>query len=233
MRRSSRVRSAPIRFEDSTSTVVVPSRSSTVDKNYYDCSVLEVDKKNQKVLVSWNGYPESENSWLPFTDDVFPVVKRVAVGFSPTEDTLAVRREKFVSLLRLDVLRHLKMDRKTDPLVRIEIATERDVFDSLFSAMPATTVRGVRQHSLANRALDHVLGKMWHVRVSNINGDCCFIHDNSIVIWYLQPSPIIDYTRIGNKFFRKLHEQHAKFVMKFVKREGNRGIYDDMLKNSL
>ena len=83
--------------------------------------------------------------------------------------------------------------------------------------------------------LDELLGKRWHIRVVNVNGDFSYAILETIRFYLTQPRPLldIDFKQNGTdelEFVPVYSEQQKSIVFMFVRGDGNVYIQKQPLK---
>lgn len=202
------------------------SKVLKVDKTFYDAEIKEIDVPNNKVLVHFKGYSTKFDEWKEISDE-FPVVK-VEQYLPPDSSTVEER-----STQTCKIMKKLKADRKDDPLTRIYIDIDKDVFNihlaNIGHRLPRKGESG--RKIISNGELDKVLGRNWNVRVKNALGDFGAVIEGTVEYWIIAREPISDFFEVGNKFFPYKIEQCPRLAFTFLRENGNARQYEEKFKN--
>ena len=193
-RRSKRKRSHPLHFHDKfhdDGNEKHLRKKKKVDTHYYECEIVEVDAANSCVQIHSVGYPDEDDQWQPFTEDDFPVVKKMA-RFDYRSETVHERANALKATLFLEVKKHLLATRKADPEIRIELPTQSDAYENVFGKVGTVTRsnHGKLMKEVRISEIESILGAKWNVRVKNVNGDFHFVTEGTVKLWITDRTPI-------------------------------------------
>ena len=99
---------------------------------------MQEDVANSRVKIYLVGYPDEDDQWQPFTEEDFPVVKKIP-RFDYRSETVHERGNALKAALFLEVKKHLLATRKADPEVRIELPTQSDAYENVFGKVGTVT----------------------------------------------------------------------------------------------
>ena len=129
------------------------------DRQLYDCHVVEVVHKRNRIKIHFEGYPESQDEWQTFSEN-FPIVRREH-AFAYSAETLEERSESFKATLYREIRKHLRAPRMTDPDLRVELPTQTDVYESVFSLIGIEQEEcGKISRGPSNTEMEDILGKV-------------------------------------------------------------------------
>ncbi|KXJ17937.1 Coagulation factor VIII [Exaiptasia diaphana] len=119
-------------------------QTSKKDNNLYDIEVTEVDKAKKRIKIHYIGYSTEYDEWRSFGDGAkFPFVRLEKLNL-PSSDSLQDRKEIFHGQLYREIKKKLYSGRRDDPMTRIELRVEPDVFEEGL----ATVVKAICSYAL-------------------------------------------------------------------------------------
>ena len=201
----------------------------TVDRNLYAVEITEVDKARKRIKIHFTGHSEKFDEWRP-CDENFPVIRLEQMS-QPTDASFEDRLQNFCERVYREIKRKLYSGRREDPEVRLEIPVDEDVFSE---SIGRVTSRSFRRNKLiyqvhSNGILDSYIGVKWNERIMNENGDFAFVVPGTLRFWLAKRSPIVEYKLIGDKYVRSEIEDGYQVVFTFVRRDGNKHQYQNMV----
>ena len=114
--------------------------------------------------------------------------------------------------------------RRSNPVVKIEMSFDRDVYEEGLSAAGYVKFmkREIKHVTIRSYSdLDDLLGINWHYRGLNLAGDFCYVIEDSIDFYLYKRRPLVQYIpdkdRTPAKF--SVSRGHA-LVFKFIRGDG-------------
>lgn len=197
------------------------------DRKLYELEIVDTKKKEGMVKLHFKGYSEKYDEWRRCDDENIPV-SRLERRSIPTEDSLQDRLTSFHESLYRDVKRKLYSIRRDNPDIRIDIPTDKDVFEGGLKKVKATASfkRGKTVYVVSwNRDLDPVLGVKWDERILNENGDFAFVVNGTVCFWCIERQGIKEFKLIGGRYVESFIEEADNLIFTFVRGDGNRHTY--------
>ena len=119
-------------------------KKEKVDTNFYECKIVEVDAANSRVKINFVGYPDEDDQCRPFTEENFPLVKKMP-RFDYRSETVDERANDLKATIFPEVKKHLLATRKADPEVRIELPTQSDAYEDVLSKLGLSLEAGMEK----------------------------------------------------------------------------------------
>ena len=195
-------------------------KATRSESQLYDIEVIEDDPSTQRMKIHYIGYSSRYNEWRPASDIVD---KRTLVM---NEDSTSLRLH---AELALRIKSNLSSSRKNSPEVRIEIPSDKDLYNSTSGlkskGREVKIIRGIMHYSFASYSdLVPILGKNWYIRGFNEAGDCCYVLLERVRFFLWQRRHLVEYipdTGCEDKTLKKIEkEQGYLLVFTFVRGDG-------------
>ena len=230
--RVKRERKTPKRFIDEFAEAKTKQckKIKTTDKNIYPVEIIQVDKARNMVKIHFKGYSEKFDEWRPCDEHNLPVMRLEPMS-KPTDDSFSDRLQTFYERVYREIKRKLYSGRREDPEVRIEIQVDDDVFYKSLGRISSKKYQRNKliYEILSNETLDCYIGTKWNERIMNENGDFAYVVPGTVRFWLTKRNPIVEFKLIGDKYVRSEIEDGHQVVFTFVRGDGNRCGYKNMV----
>lgn len=149
----------------------------------------------------------------------------------PTDDSLSDRLQAFYERVYREIKRKLYSGRREDPEIRIEIPVDKDVFNE---SLGRITSKSYQKNKLIYKVLSNetpncYVGTKWNERIMNENGDFAYVVPGTLRFWLTKRNPIVEFKLIGDKYVRSEIEDGHQVVFTFVRGDGDRHGYKNMV----
>lgn len=117
----------------------------------------------------------------------------------------------------------LNSGRKESPHIRIEMAFDKLQFTGGLKAYSTSsrTYRGIERYKITSyKNLDPLLGKNWHVRGLNSNGDFCYVILNTLEFYLHKRKPLIEYLPTSEGPAVSVRELGYTLIFTFIRGDG-------------
>ena len=167
----------------------------------YPVDVVERGE-NGRVNVHYIGFSQEFDEWRE-PSDIVPL--ELDESSDPNSPVLL----PFSLYFELDntIKKALNSGRKESPHVRIEMAFDKLQFTGGLKAYSTSsrTYRGIERYKITSyKNLDPLLGKNWHVRGLNSNGDFCYVILNTLEFYLHKRKPLRVFANLrGTSSFRE------------------------------
>lgn len=168
--------------------------------------------------------------WRPCGENNLPVLRLEPMS-QPNSDSCSDHLQTFCERVYRKIKRKLYSGRREDPEVRIEIQVDDDVFNESLGRI--TSKRYQRNkliyEVLSNETLDCYFGTKWNEQIMNENGDFAYVVPGTLRFWLTKRNPIVEFKSIGDKYVRSEIKDGHQVVFTFVRGDGNRCGYKNMV----
>ena len=197
------------------------TKKSSKSSDIYPIEVVDEDSSSSQVRVHYIGYSSKHDEWKSKEDII-------SLGDDPdpnpnTESGILVNRFSLYGELRSRIRTALNSGRKDSPMVKIDLPFDRLEYGGGLCLCGTTKrfLRGVQHYSITRyQDLDPLLGKNWHYRGLNINGDFCYVLLDTVEYYLYHRRPIREYVPGQPCPVLQSHEMGDMLVFTFVKENG-------------
>ena len=201
-----------------------PKKSNPKKKlsDIYPIEVVEEDLSTSRVKVHYIGYSKSHDEWkekddiISFGDDI---------DSNPQDLVISAERFSLHRDLATKIKAALNSVRKDSPIVKIDMPFDRIEFnDGLrLCGVCKRLVRGIQHYKIVGyQDLDGLLGRNWHYRGLNSNGDFCFAIKDTVEFYLYHRRLMKEYmpSIVGSSIVQKYRDLGDILVFTFVKGNG-------------
>ena len=183
----------------------------------YPVNVVERGE-NGRVKVHYIGFSHEFDEWREPSD----IVPLELDERSRPEARVLLPFSLYVELGNA-IKKALNSGRKESPHVRIEMAFDKLQFTGGLKACSTSsrTYRGIDRYKITSyKDLDSLLGKNWHVRGLNSNGDFCYVILNTLEFYLHKRKDLIEYLPTSEGSAVSVREQGYTLIFTFIRRDG-------------
>ncbi|KAJ8049454.1 hypothetical protein HOLleu_02210 [Holothuria leucospilota] len=202
-------------------SVVISSRIKQVKwstSQYFKLDILDQREfcGQHQVLVHYKGWAKKFNEWRCLNE----------ILETPSSAIIPGAKELLQDQLLIRIKEQLNGNRRTDSLVEIKLPIQQQTFEEIKCFL----VPGPKNIFYLNKwtDLDAYLGRGWHYRGLNSNGDVCFVVEGSVQVRMYERQPLTEY--VSPESSSTLLHRGFQFVFKFVKDNGTRTDFEELLK---
>jgi hypothetical protein len=196
-------------------------KKSSKSSDIYPIEVVDEDSSTSQVRVHYIGYSSECDEWKT-KKDIISLCDDDPDPTPYTESEILVRFSLYGEL-RSRIKAALNSGRKDSPMVKIDLPFDRLEYGGglCLCGTKKRLLRGVQHYSIAQyQNLDHLLGKNWHYRGLNSNGDFCYVLLDTVYYYLYRRRPIREYVPGQPCPALQSHEIGDMLVFTFVKENG-------------
>ena len=195
-------------------------RSCTASKKDELYAVTIEERQDTRVKVHYVGYGSQHDEWRDEADIVPLDVSDTERDCDPVPRPFSLYSE-----LRNKIKTALSSGRKESPVVRIDMPFDKLQFDGGLKqyGIFVRTFRGIDRYNISHyRDLNVLLGKNWHFRGLNSQGDFCYVIKGTVEFYLHKRHPLQEFfpTEEGVETLRQTLDLGYMLIFNFVRGDG-------------
>ena len=185
-----------------------------------------IERENGRVRVHYIGYESGYDEWKDEAE--LEVIEEDAEETEPLVTEKILEPYSLYKDLGVRIKKALSCTRTSSPQIKVVMPFDILMFyGGLRASGIPTKVVGGNQHYKINhyRDLNHLLGRNWHFRAINANGDYGYVVMETVSFYIRRNKPLTEYTLVDDSFVAKSVHTGYSLTFSFVYNYGSKDTF--------